>query len=84
MSITTQIPSINWPDRKIWKTIPPSNVAESNWASVAGLVPIVELKIFRTPQQVVIYSMCGNETDDVRDSTPKKDAKNEMHKFFIQ
>jgi hypothetical protein len=36
-------------DRKIWRTIPPLNAAESNWASVAGLVPVVELKGLWTP-----------------------------------
>jgi hypothetical protein len=30
---------------------------------------------------VVIYSRCGDETSGVRDSTPKRDAKNEMQKF---
>jgi len=50
LSITTSIPSINWPDYKIWRTIPPLNVAESNWASVVGLVPTIELKVFMTPQ----------------------------------
>jgi len=30
------------------------NVAESNWALAAGLVPVVELKVFRTPQQVAL------------------------------
>jgi hypothetical protein len=38
----------------IWRTIPLSNTAESNWASVAGLVPIVELKGFRTPQHTAM------------------------------
>jgi hypothetical protein len=33
---------------------------------------------------VVIYLGCGSEIVDVRDSTPKKETKDEMHKFFIQ
>jgi hypothetical protein len=38
---------LNWPDREIWRTIPIINVVESNWASVAGLVPTVELRGLR-------------------------------------
>jgi hypothetical protein len=41
-----------WPDHNIWRTIPLFNVVESNWAFVAGLVPSVDSKGFRTPQQV--------------------------------
>ena len=39
-----------WLDLNIWRIIPPLNVAESNWASVAALVPFVELKGF-SPHQ---------------------------------
>jgi hypothetical protein len=38
---------LNWLDREFWKTIPITNVAESNWASVAGLVPTIELRGLR-------------------------------------
>jgi hypothetical protein len=40
-----------WSDRENWRIIPLSNTAEYNWASAVGLVPTVELKGFRTPQQ---------------------------------
>jgi hypothetical protein len=34
----------------MWRTIPLLNTVESNWASVAGLVPALELQGFGTPQ----------------------------------
>jgi hypothetical protein len=39
-------------DHKVWRTIPPSNIVYSNWVLVVGLVPTIELKAFRTPQQL--------------------------------
>jgi hypothetical protein len=43
---------LNWLDREIWRTIPITNVAESNWASVVGLVPTIELRGLRPIKRI--------------------------------